>query len=74
MATTARQEQIEGVDVAVDAVGKRKAVLIDLGRHGELWEDCYDTLLSWEHAQEPRESLGVVRQKLLDEAPQPGNP
>ena len=65
MATLARQTQIEGVDFVVDTAGEKKAVLIDLRRHRELWEDFYDALLVQERAEEPRESLEEVRKKVL---------
>ncbi len=64
MTTVARLRQIEGVDFVVDVAGERKAVLIDLRRHRELWEDFYDTLLVHERAEEPRESLEEVKKKL----------
>lgn len=63
--TVARQRQIEGVDFVVDVAGERKAVLIDLRRHRELWEDFYDTLLVHKRANEPRESLDEVKKKVL---------
>ncbi len=65
MSTLARQKQIEGVDFVVDVAGERKAVLIDLQRHRDLWEDFYDTLLVQERRQEPRETLEEVKKKLL---------
>ena len=65
MATVARQREIEGVDFVVDVAGERKAVLIDLRRHREIWEDFYDTLLVHERADEPRESLEEVKKKVL---------
>jgi PHD/YefM family antitoxin component YafN of YafNO toxin-antitoxin module len=43
----------------------KKAVLIDLKKHGEIWEDIYDTLRVEERASEPRESLKEVKQKVL---------
>jgi hypothetical protein len=65
VATAARQRQIEGVDFVVDVAGERKAVLIDLRRHRELWEDFYDTLLVHERSEEPRESLEEVKKRVL---------
>ncbi len=65
MSTLARQKQIEGVDFVVDISGERKAVLIDLHRHRELWEDFYDTLLVQARVEEPRESLEEVKTKVL---------
>lgn len=58
-------KRIEGVDFVVDVTGEKKAVLIDLKRHRELWEDFYDLLLVQERAAEPRESLAEVKKRLL---------
>jgi hypothetical protein len=56
---------LEGIQFVTDATGKRKAVMLDLERYGELWEDIYDILLAREREDEPRESLGDVRQLLI---------
>ena len=58
-------KRIEGVDFVVDVTGEKKAVLIDLKRHRELWEDFYDLLLVQERVAEPRESLAEVKKRLL---------
>jgi hypothetical protein len=55
---------LPGIRYVVDAGGKRTAVVIDLDRHGELWEDIYDRLLSAERADEPRESLAAVASRM----------
>ena len=51
---------LEGVQFVTDASGKRTAVMLDLDRYGELWEDIYDILLARERENEPRESLEDV--------------
>ena len=56
---------MKGVEFVIDEGGKRKAVLIDLKRHGKLWEDFYDTLRTKEREGEPRESLKEVKKKVL---------
>lgn len=56
---------LEGIQFVTDAAGKRKAVVLDLDRYGELWEDIYDILLARERENDPRESLEEVRQMLL---------
>jgi hypothetical protein len=56
---------VKGVEFIVDDEGKKKAVLIDLKKHGEIWEDFYDTLLVKERESEPRESLEEVKKKVL---------
>jgi hypothetical protein len=55
---------MKGIEFVVDETGDRKAVMIDLAEHGELWEDFYDTLLAKEREQEPRETLAEVKKKL----------
>jgi len=36
---------MKGIQYVVDDAGERRAVVIDLKQHGELWEDVYDCLL-----------------------------
>ena len=55
---------VKGVEFVIDGDGQKKAVLIDLKEHGELWEDFYDTLRVKERESEPRESLAEVRKKV----------
>ncbi len=56
---------MKGVEFVVDEAGNRKAVLIDLKKHRELWEDFYDTLLVKQRKSEPRKSLEEVKKKVL---------
>ena len=55
---------MKGVEFVVNDAGTKKAVIIDLKKHGELWEDFYDTLLAKERKGEPRESLEDVKKKI----------
>ena len=55
---------MKGIQFVVDEGGKKKAVVIDLKKHGRLWEDFYDSLVARMRAEEPRESLSSVREKL----------
>jgi hypothetical protein len=55
---------VKGIQFLVDDTGEKKAVLIDLKKYGDLWEDLYDTILARERQDEPRESLDVVEQRL----------
>jgi len=57
---------VKGVEFVIDESGEKKAVLIDLKRHGEAWEDFYDALRAQERKSEPRESLDDVKEKVLD--------
>jgi hypothetical protein len=57
--------RVKGIQFLVDADGEKKAVLIDLKTHGEVWEDIYDTLLARKRENEPRESIETVRKRLI---------
>lgn len=56
---------VKGIEFVVDEDGQKKAVLIDLKKHGAIWEDFYDTLRVKERESEPRESLQEVKRKVL---------
>lgn len=53
-----------GVEYVVDAQGQRRAVVIDLKKHGSLWEDLYDAYLVQRRRKEPREPLARVKRLL----------
>jgi hypothetical protein len=53
-----------GISFVVDERGKKRSVLIDLDKHGELWEDFYDALVVRSRKGEPRESLAEVEKRL----------
>ena len=55
---------MKGIEYLVDEAGRRKAVVIDLTEHEELWEDFYDVLLAEERKNAPRESLEEVKKAL----------
>ena len=59
---------VKGVEFLVDDEGQKKAVLIDLKKHGEIWEDFYDTLRVKERESEHRESLEEVKKKVLGQS------
>jgi hypothetical protein len=54
---------MSGITFLVNEKGKRTAAVVDLRRHGKLWEDFYDTLVQ-SRAREPRESLESVKKRL----------
>ncbi len=56
---------VKGVEFVIDDDGQKKAVVIDLKTHGEIWEDFYDTLRVKERESEPRETLKEVKKKVL---------
>lgn len=61
-------KEMPGNEFLVDARGRRKSVVIDLGRHGALWEDVFDAYVAQQRRSEPRDSLAKVK-KLVQCAP-----
>jgi mRNA interferase RelE/StbE len=59
---------VKGIEFLVDDQGSKKAVLIDLKMHRDIWEDFYDTMLVKERELEPRESISEVKKKVLGRA------
>ena len=60
---------MKGVQFVVDDEGKQQAVLIDLKKNRQLWEDFFDVAVAESRADEPRESLGDVKRRILGEEP-----
>ena len=59
---------MKGVEFVVDEKGKKKAVVLDLKTHRDVWEDFCDVLRAKEREGEPRESMGSVKKKILKRA------
>ena len=55
---------MRGIQYITDDRGKKKAVVTDLEKHGELWEDFYASLTARKRASEPRETLASVKKRL----------
>ena len=55
---------MQGINYVTNEDGERVAVMIDLKKYGELWEDFYDILTAKRRRNEPRESLGAVKEML----------
>jgi len=55
---------VKGIQFLVDERGKKTAVVIDLRKNAELWEDFYDRALANSREDEPRESLESVKERL----------
>ncbi len=55
---------MKGIQFVTDTTGRKTAVVIDLKRYGELWEDIYDSLLARKRSDEPRETLESVKKRL----------
>ena len=60
----AEETAMRGVQFLVDDDGERTAVLIDLKKNAQFWEDFYDVAVAKYGAKEPRESLESVRRRL----------
>jgi hypothetical protein len=56
---------MKGVQFVVDEDGNQQAVLIDLKKNRQLWEDFYDAAVAQSRQDEPRESLDDVKLRLL---------
>lgn len=55
---------MQGVQYVMDDKGEKTAVLIDLKKHGEVWEDFCDVALANKRKYEPRESLESVKKRI----------
>jgi hypothetical protein len=58
---------MEGIQFVVNDKGQKVAVLIDLHKYGELWEDVYDSLTARLRAEEPRDTLDSVKKRLRNQ-------
>ncbi|MDH5718434.1 MAG: hypothetical protein OEZ22_12480 [Spirochaetia bacterium] len=52
------------LEYITDEKGKKKAVIIDLKKYADLWEDFYDGLIAKKREKEPRISLEKVKKSL----------
>ena len=52
------------IQYIVDDKGTKRAVIIDLDKFRDLWEDFYDSLIARSRADETRESLNTVKKHL----------
>jgi hypothetical protein len=55
---------MKGCQFVVDERGNKTAVVIDLKKNAELWEDFYDRAVAESRADEPRLSLESVKNRL----------
>jgi len=62
--TEERPMNMPGIEFLRDRKGRRKAVLIDLKKHKQLWEDLYDAYLAHSRRGERRESLATVKRLI----------
>ncbi len=54
-----------GIQFLTDEKGRKVAVQIDLRKHGPLWEDFYDGLVSERRRKEKGISFGTVKADLI---------
>ncbi len=57
---------MQGINYVTNEEGERVAVLIDLKKNGELWEDFYDGLTVKKREKEPRQSIESVKKSLIE--------
>jgi hypothetical protein len=55
---------MKGVKFFFDDKGRPKAVMIDLKKHGKIWEDFRDLMVIAKRRDEPRVSLEEVEARL----------
>jgi len=55
---------MQGIQYVTDDKGQKIAVQINLKKFGEIWEDFFDNLLARQRADEPRESIDTVKERL----------
>lgn len=55
---------MSGIQYVVDERGEKTAVVIDLKKHAQVWEDFHDRLTVRQRASEPRESIASVKARL----------
>lgn len=58
---------MQGINFIVNEQQQKVAVVIDLQNHAELWEDFYDSLLTEQRKDEPRESLADFKAQLIQQ-------
>ena len=64
---------VKGVQFVIDERGEKTAVVIDLKKHGDLWEDFYDSAVAHARRDEPRETLESVKRRLSQRRKLPRN-
>jgi hypothetical protein len=54
-----------GIHDIIDEKGRKSAAVIDLRKHGKLWEDFHDLLVSHSRSSEIRIPLSKVKDRLV---------
>lgn len=55
---------MDDIQYIIDQKGTKRAVIIDLDKCADLWEDFYDVMTARQRAKEPRELLDTVKKHL----------
>lgn len=55
---------MSGIQYVTNESGEKTAVLIDLKKYAEVWEDFFDHMVAMNRMNEPRESLAKVKSHL----------
>jgi hypothetical protein len=55
---------MKGIQYLTNEQGDRTAVVIDLKKYRDLWEDFQDAIIAKMREKEPRESLIEVKERL----------
>lgn len=58
---------VSGIQFVTDSDGNRVAVLLDLTKWSELWEDIYDNIVADARSEEPKSSLTEFEAELRAE-------
>lgn len=58
---------MEGIQYLISEQGEKTAVLIDLKKYQEEWEDFYDILIAKSRVNEPRINLDDVKNMLKEQ-------
>ena len=56
---------MDGIQYLISEQGEKTAVLIDLKKYQNEWEDFYDTILAKSRACEPRVKLNDIKKTLI---------
>lgn len=57
---------MKGISYLIDEAGNKTAVVIDLKKMRDFWEDFYDAYVVEKRASEPRLSLEEVKSRLRE--------
>jgi predicted nucleic-acid-binding protein len=55
---------MSGIQFVIDDKGTKSAIIIDLNKYADLWEDFYDSLIAHQRRKESRESIQSVKKRL----------